>query len=354
MYRQPAEGRSYEWRGNTLYYCRQAYGSSGLRGEREETFPIGEKRCVAIFNRSSLTDPLEDPNVGGGGHAGYGGYSDAYDGGGGSGGSGSGRGGGNSSQGYPRPTPPYPKRDVLEVYKRYLETPALYKLLLRYHKQITGSPEEREYVIVDMGNGVYKTYNGVEHTVLLPREVSTSYYKGIVHTHPFVYKVPRLNEPPVYSTRVFTPADVRTFLSPLGAYLSAWLLAEKPRETYDLSELYAGLITERGVYVLTIDKQFTHEELGEYLKLVDETLTPEVKENWSKFGGGYETWFESLKYKDRDILQDTDRLLQAEEQYFMELLRDKFYADVLGLRLYFYTFSPGGSLTGRRVMLYYH
>lgn len=192
------------------------------------------------------------------------------------------------------------------------------------------------------------------NTVRLPKEVSTSYYKGMLHTHPFVYEMPRLNEPPVYFTQVFSFWDVKAFLHPLGTYLAAWLLAKEPREIYDLSELYTGLITKRGVYVLTIDKQFTHEELGEYLKLVDHTLTPEVKAGWDKLNGQYWNWFQGLKYKDLRILQDADKLLQAEEQYFMERLQDKFYADILGLRLYFYTFSPGGSLTGRRVISHYH
>lgn len=209
---------------------------------------------------------------GGGGGGGYGGY--------GGGGYGSGYGNGRCIHPIPLDPPPMPPiQDSVQgpperppgplalEYKRRIQDPEMYKRIIALYNY-TKSKE----ALGGVERGFFQTFDGkfVEKQGLEDAADNSLPGLGSVHTHIAIYKKTAKDENPLYSSQCFSYKDLQQFVFRVGHSVPQLPWVGTSRKPYkDLRSIFKGVVTPRGLYILTADRRVRPMEYDGFITQVN-------------------------------------------------------------------------------------
>lgn len=151
---------------------------------------------------------------------------------------------------FPRDRPPSP---LCEDYKARIQSPEMYKRILDlFHYTQSAEAENRiERGFTLKFDGTFEENEGVEDAV-----VTNIKGFGTIHTHIDLYTRTRGNLEHLYASQCFSYKDLQQFLYKVGQSISYLPWTRTRTRTYkDLRSIFYGVVTPRGLYILTADTQ---------------------------------------------------------------------------------------------------
>lgn len=323
-----------------IYRCTVGYGAVGYGAPLKQ---ISEERCIPIGEIPRLRAPA----LGGGSRGG--------------GGAGGGVGGGGYVGGYggrvinglynqytcffwdrrgpvpnpprdslrrhgpplPPTPPPPPPPDTTRACNKFvlkIQRPDIRALLDEFHRSVQ-KPGGNEQGCLDMADGSLKRLPGKYAHVDIPKDISLNSYLGAIHTHPYE-DVDDEDAMLQYNGQIFSGNDIEEYIKRTNRTIGGWLQQGKPGDQFDLSNLYTGVVTRRGLYVLTMDRQLSYEELLELHKQFSTIPADMLEASWKEAKNDQEKWYLERSYDLKDHILELSDMPSLEEQKLLQLIND--------------------------------